>query len=188
MRSSETGPSMTPDPVQIGLSLCLDGLKLPVQRATLADEDVPPPFGTLNSRLAEHVEQFAAGFWRHLLEVGAHCVEHGLASGNHVVADLLLLLERVALGRLAAEVCFEIGHVLRLLQGGPIGVAGVRCGHFAFLSRFCRPYLLAQGFRRSNGCVSFRWWRQIGDIRRKTSVIQRRPAEPTSSRNACSKH
>ena len=43
----------------------------------------------------------------------------------------------------------RLGNVLGLLQGGPIGDAGVRRGHFAFLSRFFRPYLLAQGFRSS---------------------------------------
>ena len=49
-----------------------------------------------------------------LLEVLAHGVEHRLARCHHVVADLLLLLERVALGRVATEVRSEVRHVLGL--------------------------------------------------------------------------
>lgn len=52
----------------------LNGLKLPVQRVALADEDVPPPFGTLYSRLAEHVKHFTPGIGGQLLEVGAQGV------------------------------------------------------------------------------------------------------------------
>jgi hypothetical protein len=48
-----------------------------------------------------------------------HGVERGFAGGDHVVADCLLLVQTVTLGRVAAEVCFEIGHVLGLLQGSP---------------------------------------------------------------------
>ena len=110
------------------------------------------------------------------------------AGGDHLVADLALLLGRVALGRVAAEVDLEVGHVLGLPQGGPISVRGVRGGHFAFLSRFCCPCLLAQRFRRSNGLCLLLLVETIGDIRRKTSVIPRHPAKPMSSRNACSKH
>jgi hypothetical protein len=69
-----------------------------VHQVILTYEDIPPPLGALDPRLAEHVEELAAGFSRQL-EVGAHGVEHGLAGGDHLVADLPLLLERVALGR-----------------------------------------------------------------------------------------
>ena len=80
-----------PDPVQIGLLLCLDSLKLPVQRVALAYEDVPPPLGALYSRLAEHVEQLAPGIGGQLLEVGTHGVEHGLAGGYQAGKDAGLL-------------------------------------------------------------------------------------------------
>ncbi len=63
-----------PDPVQIGLLLCLDSLKLPVQRVALAYEDVPPPLGALYSRLAEHVKQLTPSVGGQLLEVGAQGV------------------------------------------------------------------------------------------------------------------
>ena len=54
-----------------------------------------------------------------LLEVLAHGIdEHGLARAHHVVADPLLLVQAVALGRVDAEVCPEIGHALGLGEFG----------------------------------------------------------------------
>lgn len=68
------------------------------------------------------------------VEMRRKSVEHGLAAGDHFVADVALLLERVALGRVEAEVRTEVGHALGLLQGGPVDV--VR--HGGFPSRFRR--------------------------------------------------
>ena len=73
--------------LQFANSRKLDGFKRSIQRVTLANEDVPPPFGALYPGLAEHVEQLALSFWRQLFEVGAHGVEHGLAGGDHLIAE-----------------------------------------------------------------------------------------------------
>ena len=99
--------------------IALDRFKLSIQRVALTDEDIPPPLGALESRLTKHVEEPAPGVGGQLLEVGAHGVEHGLAGDDHVVTDGALLVERIALGRVAAEVCAEVGHVLGLLKLGP---------------------------------------------------------------------
>ena len=54
-----------------------------------------------------------------LLEVLAHGIgEHGLARAHHVIADPLLLVQAVALGRVDAKVCPEVGHVLGLGEFG----------------------------------------------------------------------
>lgn len=53
----------------------------------------------------------------------------GLARGHHVVADLLLLIERIALRRVQAEVRSEVGHVLGLGELGHLGFV-----HREFLS------------------------------------------------------
>ena len=55
---------------------------------------------------------------------------NGFAGGDHLVADLLLLLERVALGRVTAEVGFEVGHVLGLLKFSPSFIVHHRDGSF----------------------------------------------------------
>lgn len=150
-KNAKRGQAWCPTPQLLDCLYCLDRLKLPIQRVAFADEDVPPPIGLLGLRLADHREQLRAELWWIALEVIAHGIEGGLAAFDHAVADVALLVEQVSLGRVQAEVRVELGYVLSLLQGGPVGVAGVRGGHFRVPFTVCRIDLLVQGFSRSMG-------------------------------------
>lgn len=97
------------------------GFELAVERVSFAHKHIPPPLGALDAGCAEHVQELGSGVRGQLLEVLAHRVEHGLARGHHVVADLLLLIERIALRRVQAEVRSEVGHVLGLGELGHLG-------------------------------------------------------------------
>lgn len=149
-------------------------IKLLIQWVSLTDKDVPPSLGAHDARLAEHVEELAAGIWRQLLEVGAHGVEHGLARGDRLVADVALFLERIVLGRVTAGIRLEVGHILGLLEFGPFLV--VHRGHDG------DPFVIPQGKTR-------RSWVNLGrlleDIGRDTSGAQCLPAVLVPSRNAC---
>jgi hypothetical protein len=59
-----------------------------------------------------------------------HSIEYDLSGGGHLVADLLLLLEQVAFGRVAAEAGLEVRHVLGLLKFGLSFIAHHRCDSF----------------------------------------------------------
>ena len=84
------------------------------------------------------------------MEVLTHGVEDGLAAGYHLIADVALRVERVALGRVQAEVCTEVGHVFGLLQCGPVGVAGV---HVTSPSLLCDLRKRTQG----RGIIRTQW-------------------------------
>lgn len=88
----------------------------------------PPPLGRLDAGGAEHVQDLGAGIGRQLLEVGAHRVLDRPVRLKHVVADFLLLFERVALRRVQAEVRPEERHFLGLGEFGHLGF--VRRGSF----------------------------------------------------------
>ena len=93
------------------------------QRArSLNARSIPPPFGTLNSGGTEHVQELGAELGRVALEVLAHGVEHRFTRGHHVVADLLLLVQAVALRRVQADIRLEVRHFLGLPKLFPLGI------------------------------------------------------------------
>ena len=62
-------------------------------------------------RLTEYVEEFVPNLGQVGLEVGAHRVEYRLAGGDHFVTDVSLLLDRIALRRVQAEVCAKVDQI-----------------------------------------------------------------------------
>ena len=87
----------------------------------------PPPFGRLDAGLAEHVQELAAKLGWHALEIGAHGIERRLAGAHHSIADILLLLKRIAFRRGQAEICAEVSHFFFLPEFFPLLV----CHHDA---------------------------------------------------------
>ena len=94
------------------------GFELAVERVSFANEHVPPPLGTLDAGGAEYVQELGAELGRVTLEILSHRIERRLARSHHLVADLLLLVQAVALRRVQAEVCSEVRHFLGLSEFG----------------------------------------------------------------------
>lgn len=78
--------------------ISLGGFKLPIQRVTLTDEDVPPLVCFLEIHFASRRERLRVELRRVGLEVLLHGIEDGLAGEDHVVSDVTFLVERIALG------------------------------------------------------------------------------------------
>ena len=54
--------------------------------------------------------------------LGVHGIERRLARRDHVVADLLILFERVAIRRVATDVGSEVRHLLGFTKLLPLGI------------------------------------------------------------------
>ena len=88
---------------------------------TIARGHIPPPLGTLDAGGTEHVKELGSGIQGQPLEALAHGIEDGLAGGGHVVANLLLLFEHVALWRVDAKIRAKVCRVLNLAEFGHLG-------------------------------------------------------------------
>lgn len=81
-----------------------------------------PSLGRLDAGHAEHAQKALLDLGRVALEVLAHGGERRLGRGDHVVADCLLLIERVRLRRVQADVGAEVCQLLLLPQLFPLGI------------------------------------------------------------------
>lgn len=75
-----------------------------------------PSLGRLDAGHAEHAQKALLDLGRVALEVLAHGGERRLGRGDHVVADCLLLIERVRLRRVQADAGAEVCQLLLLPQ------------------------------------------------------------------------